>query len=75
MTVGRRSLQKDHGALVVVDHRVMADDFIDELTGNAKITKSHLQTACCIGSRFQWVHDVPLLGMRKIPGTPEPWGE
>ena len=50
MTVGRRSLQKDHGALVVVDHGVMAGDFIDELARNAKIAKPHLQPACCIGS-------------------------
>ncbi len=56
MTVGRRSLQKDHGALVVVDHGVMAGDFIDELARNAKIAKPHLQPACCIGSSFRRVH-------------------
>src|ERR1700730_9985107 len=71
--VGRRTLQKDRRALVVADHRVMADDFIDELTRNAKIGKSHLQTACCIGSCFRWVHNVPPLGIRRAPGTPEPW--
>jgi hypothetical protein len=54
--VGRRTLQKDDGALVVVDHGVMAGDFIDELARNAKIAKPHLQPACCIGSSLRRVH-------------------